>query len=1372
MSVTSWFLVSGSGTRHRLPKEMIFVGREDCELMLQSRSVDKQHAVINYNPTGDQHLVKDLGSLNGTFVNDSRIPDQTYVTLKVSDVLRFGYDWHVYVLEKSQHTVPEEALKHEKYTSQLQISPKPSQGKTTEAERKPAAKIPAQEVPLVVPRPTPLYGQPSWWGEDDCGTRADAPDEPPKDRPRPEAHKEDAPVPAEGPPVPQSKGAFPAYRREAGHSDVPAEDSRLLEAVEAGLQEIPTKDTPPGETPPAVQSHASFTIEFDECAPGKMKIKDHVTKFASRHGKAPPTAASSRSKVADWLVRGDLGPTAKRPPCDDVFSTKSDLAVNVSSPKGHHHDDGTQSDSEDPALQSGRGRGRRPRPTSAPAPEPDPDPEPEPEPDPEPRRRSPPGAPSSPERPSQRAFVIEFFDDNPRKKRSQSFTHNPAHADSYSALKGKLERRRGGERPASVHGHVAPVQQVAVALKGPDDDDDGGGGGDEGGGLGAPQRSASLKREDEERPGSASPVFARPHGSVGKESKLARELALEFFKDSRRLSFPGGEPTSAPAVTPRAPSPPPGRAGGEPGVRRGPSGNEEDDSVSEAGTYTIDTEAHDQEVEDARNMIDQVFGVLDSPEYGGAGPGSPRPARGRGRGRDERSDVVGRRATPRDFSPAADGAPATATGCVRAPRPEGPKWVSRWASLADGCAAPSREERPTAIRPAEVPGHDLSDSGSASRTRRLLPQVPPEKPDAAPPGEPEGRPDGDPPRQRDAARRPNLGDDPEPESLSDVGRSEDGLLSKNPRAAPKSPEGPQKSSSRAVFFIGPREHPAEADVGGTSTRVRLSSDSRAKTPPTTVLIRHLGGRERPGAGIKANRSAPDLRASRDEDGAPTKDAPARRESFTKGAPSDGVQAQRLPQIGDGRRAPDDSLSGESDVDTASTISQVSAQNAEDGGAAGPSARRKGRPPSARERLSEKRRNRSERDPARRGGAPADGRAASEASSEGPERKAPRRGQKAGSRLPKEEAQVLSRSNSLSAPRPTRASMLRRARLGEASDDNEGGETDRASQSSEPAVPPASKETKKLSRLDILALPRKRTASLAGDGESSATAAAAALSNSRRTSANEARAAAGRAAVKKTLTRARSGGAKCPNGAEVTEIAGRRTERKKSNFSSSSSDEDYKSGVGGAKRSARKDGTPAVPAETEEDGDPYQNWSTHSAEIAKLSHDLAKDLAILAREIHDVAGDGDCPGAPSPAAPPDASTSASASASASALSASEEDTQLLSPLRHLSHAIRDNTEQLAANLRTLFRDRAESWEVTEVEVKTDEELPPTGTYNQEMATVVAELRRVQKHLEVINRMVDPAANPPATLRTSAAASEEKKKKKKENGVSPKRRGRVS
>lgn len=34
-------------------------------LLLQSRSVDKQHAVINYKDATDEHMVKDLGSLNG-----------------------------------------------------------------------------------------------------------------------------------------------------------------------------------------------------------------------------------------------------------------------------------------------------------------------------------------------------------------------------------------------------------------------------------------------------------------------------------------------------------------------------------------------------------------------------------------------------------------------------------------------------------------------------------------------------------------------------------------------------------------------------------------------------------------------------------------------------------------------------------------------------------------------------------------------------------------------------------------------------------------------------------------------------------------------------------------------------------------------------------------------------------------------------------------------------------------------------------------------------------------------------------------------------------------------------------------------------------
>lgn len=84
-------------------------------------------------------------------------------------------------------------------------------------------------------------------------------------------------------------------------------------------------------------------------------------------------------------------------------------------------------------------------------------------------------------------------------------------------------------------------------------------------------------------------------------------------------------------------------------------------------------------------------------------------------------------------------------------------------------------------------------------------------------------------------------------------------------------------------------------------------------------------------------------------------------------------------------------------------------------------------------------------------------------------------------------QALARSGSLSAPKPTRTSMLRRARLGDASD-NDGTETDRTSQNSDANQSSARTQVnKKLSRLDVLAMPRRRTSSFTtpSDTESSA-----------------------------------------------------------------------------------------------------------------------------------------------------------------------------------------------------------------------------------------------------------------------------------------------
>ncbi|KAI4788970.1 hypothetical protein KUCAC02_035512 [Chaenocephalus aceratus] len=377
-------------------------------------------------------------------------------------------------------------------------------------------------------------------------------------------------------------------------------------------------------------------------------------------------------------------------------------------------------------------------------------------------------------------------------------------------------------------------------------------------------------------------------------------------------------------------------------------------------------------------------------------------------------------------------------------------------------------------------------------------------------------------------------------------------------------------------------------------------------------------------------------------------------------------------------------------------------------------------------------------------------------------------------------QVLMRSNSLSAPRPTRASMLRRARLGEASD-NEG--TDRASQNSDITAPSrTTAEAKKLSRLDILAMPRKRTGSFTtpSDTETSSTGRVGFSSrnsesavSTRKTSVGEAVSRGGGA--KQTLTRTRSSGAKYP------EPVSSRRRQKGSDFSSSSEEEQYT-----PRQRTAATRSKSVSVETEEDEsevDPYQNWSTHSAEIAKLSQDLAKDLAILAKEIHDVAGDGDSPSSGIAVA---TSPSSLPNTPASPISAREEglvqhipeaslnyqkvppgsadgpdldanmnepepgskqrrpwnreevllDNLMLNPVSQLSLAIRENTEQLAEKMKVLFQNKAEVWEEIEAKINAENEVPILKTSNKEITSILRELRRVQRQLQVINTIVEP------------------------------------
>lgn len=101
----------------------------------------------------------------------------------------------------------------------------------------------------------------------------------------------------------------------------------------------------------AAQGHASFTIEFDNTSPGKVTIKDHVSKFTADHHRSHSKKSgagsgnkdlstlqaammASESKVADWLAHND--PTLMRSESteDDSKSIKSDVPVHLKRLKG------------------------------------------------------------------------------------------------------------------------------------------------------------------------------------------------------------------------------------------------------------------------------------------------------------------------------------------------------------------------------------------------------------------------------------------------------------------------------------------------------------------------------------------------------------------------------------------------------------------------------------------------------------------------------------------------------------------------------------------------------------------------------------------------------------------------------------------------------------------------------------------------------------------------------------------------------------------------------------------------------------------------------------------------------------------------------
>lgn len=244
----------------------------------------------------------------------------------------------------------------------------------------------------------------------------------------------------------------------------------------------------------------------------------------------------------------------------------------------------------------------------------------------------------------QQAFVIEFFDDSQRKKRTQSFTNNMSSPDFQSALKNKLDKRKGTNASA---GHNPPTQQFTIPLKGSD----------------GSQRAGSLRREKSEIRMSTSDFSSRstgkPFGSVGRRSKLAQDFARELQRISKTASASTWKHNSSESNLNTASEISSSTLNGDSPVTHqslpttshsnshslnqtlstslyqpstplnsssvhmdddsidvkaaGPK-QEEEDSLSDAGTYTIEAEGPDKDVVEARSMIDQVqtnqFGLI------------------------------------------------------------------------------------------------------------------------------------------------------------------------------------------------------------------------------------------------------------------------------------------------------------------------------------------------------------------------------------------------------------------------------------------------------------------------------------------------------------------------------------------------------------------------------------------------------------------------------------------------------------------------------------------------------------------------------------------------------------------------------------------
>lgn len=161
-----------------------------------------------------------------------------------------------------------------------------------------------------------------------------------------------------------AESSLPSLTDTKKSTEVPKSAPQTASSQEPSYFEIPTKDTPlagkmSGEATSREQEagvssaaepthgHASFTIEFDSGATGKVTVKDRVAKVGPETRPRPKRAVgeelsplqtamvAAEVKVADWLAQNELPLALKDLVAeDDGESVKSDVPVQLRSLKG------------------------------------------------------------------------------------------------------------------------------------------------------------------------------------------------------------------------------------------------------------------------------------------------------------------------------------------------------------------------------------------------------------------------------------------------------------------------------------------------------------------------------------------------------------------------------------------------------------------------------------------------------------------------------------------------------------------------------------------------------------------------------------------------------------------------------------------------------------------------------------------------------------------------------------------------------------------------------------------------------------------------------------------------------------------------------